>query len=331
MNALVMRLWKRLYPVLVENLGLKLFSLGAAIIVFAYVRGLDDAQRFVYVDVIALQPTDESGFVLVSEVPDRVRLTLRGSSSALNSLNRDDVAPAQIQVDPNRRNYYFDPKDFELPAGVVVEQIAPASFPLTWMPRKERTVPVRVRLVRAPEEGLELVGKPQLDPVAIVVRGPADEIDSLPSVVTEEIDLSRFAAGRHTLRVRLEDPVAHVGYEWEGPVTVTFEVGVELIEKRFVGLPIATLGGGNVTELRPRRALVVLKGPPSIIHGVDADVLVPSVDTSRAVAGTSSLPVTVRGVPAGASLVRVEPAEILVTVGAARPGTRPAPRVAPPR
>ena len=49
---------------------------------------------------------------LLPPASDRVRLTLRGSSSALNSLNRDDVAPAQIQVDPNRRNYYFDPKDF---------------------------------------------------------------------------------------------------------------------------------------------------------------------------------------------------------------------------
>lgn len=324
MNALLSRLLKRYAPKLLDNLGLKLFSLGAAIIVFAYVRGLDDAQRFIYVDVIALQPTDASGFVLVSEVPDRVRLTLRGTSAALNALNRGDVAPAQIELDSSRRNYYFDPKDFQLPAGVVVEQISPASFPLSWMPRKERTVPIRVRLVRSPEKGLEVTGKPVVEPLAIKVRGPAEDVDALHSVVTEEIDLSGFAAGRHTLRVRLEDPPSHVDYEWDGPVSVSFEIGIELVEKRFVGLPIAALGANGVTEIRPRRALAVLKGPPAVVSGIEPESLVPSVDTSGVAPGTSSLPVTVRGVPTGVTLVRVEPAEALVTVGAPKGGMRPA-------
>ncbi|MCA9602709.1 MAG: hypothetical protein R3A78_09400 [Polyangiales bacterium] len=310
--GLVQRLLAALRRGVTQDVGLKSFSLVVAVVVFAYVRGSEDAQRYVFVDVVALQPTSDSEFVLVSEVPDRVRLALRGSRAVLNSIRREEVSTVQIQVDPSRRNYYFEPSDFVLPAGVTVDQIVPASFAMTWTPRIEQSVPVRVRFVGKLDRGLELDGKPVTQPAMLTVRGPAAEVEAFPTVGTEDVDLSRFGIGRHEFRVRLEEPSPHVSYNWDGPVSVAFEVRQELVERRFAAVPIAVVGGHPLVDLRPRRAQVVVRGPPALVQGLDADTLVPWIDTSDSSGETQSVEVHVRGLPEGVQLVRVEPREVFV-------------------
>lgn len=326
MNAIFARLWVWVRRAATENLGLKVVSLGTALLLFSYVRGSEDAQRFVFVDVVTTHPASDADFVLMSDVPDRVRLTLRGSRALLNSLKREDLDAAEIQIDSSRRNYYFDPKDFVLPAGVSVEQITPASFPLAWTPRVRRTLPIHVRLRGKLEDGLAKLGTPSIEPATVTLEGPAAELDTLPSVATEEIDLSRFSSGKHTLRVSLAQPPQHVVYDWEGPVTLHMDVGFENIERRFTGLPIAVVGNGVTADLRPKRAQVVLSGPPRIVSALDPESVVPWLDLSDpALVGTMAMELKVRGVPRELQVVRIEPAEVFVTIKSRRavPASKP--------
>ena len=50
-------------------------------------RGAEEAQRAVFVDVVAVTPPDTSERMLTCDLPAKVRLTLRGSRSILNALH----------------------------------------------------------------------------------------------------------------------------------------------------------------------------------------------------------------------------------------------------
>ena len=68
---------------LTEHIGLKLVALVASVGLFVIVRGTEDAQISISVDVVALLPPPSTERMLVSEIPDEIRVTLRGSRSVL--------------------------------------------------------------------------------------------------------------------------------------------------------------------------------------------------------------------------------------------------------
>src|SRR6478609_5916422 len=83
---------------LTENVGLKAMSLVVAVFLFSVVRGAEKAQRSVLVDVVAVLPPETVPRILTSDLPAKVRLTLRGSRSLLNSVRTDDLGPIQLDL-----------------------------------------------------------------------------------------------------------------------------------------------------------------------------------------------------------------------------------------
>ncbi|MCA9583549.1 MAG: YbbR-like domain-containing protein [Myxococcales bacterium] len=300
-----------------ENLGLKILSLGGAVVLYAYVQGAEDAQRFAFADVIDLHPSAETGKVLVSEVPDRVRLTLRGSRSRLNSIRRSDLS-VEVELDPTRRYYYFDPKQFILPVGVTVEQMAPASFPLTWATVEKRRVPIRPTLKGQLDEGLTLAGVVFTEPAFVEIRGPRGDLDDIEVLGTDTINLSRLGPGRHERQVNLERLSEHIAHNLDRPVKVTLEVVPEEKEFSVPRVEVAPLGAGSAhIAVRPARVDVVVRAVPAVWETLDAEKVVPWVDLSDPkLAGVRSLPVQVRGLPKGVTLVRVDPPEVVVKIPA---------------
>ena len=65
---------ERLRAVMVDNLGLKLISLVAALILYASIHGSQDAARTVAVDVVAVLPPAAANRVLTSPLPSRARI-----------------------------------------------------------------------------------------------------------------------------------------------------------------------------------------------------------------------------------------------------------------
>ncbi|MFW5920715.1 MAG: diadenylate cyclase CdaA, partial [Polyangiales bacterium] len=175
--------------VFTHNIGLKLFALAAAIGLFSIVHGAEDDERSYFVEVAPQLPPPSSGRMLVSELPDKVKVTLRGSRSLVSSVTAEDLGPVTIDLrNTNRSYYYFDPDSFELPASVQLAQLAPASIPLTWAKRVERRIPVEVRIVGIPGPALE--ARPvRVDPATVPIAGPEMEIEPLEVLETERIDV----------------------------------------------------------------------------------------------------------------------------------------------
>src|SRR6188472_290090 len=102
----------RVQRIVLQNIGLKTFSLLVSIGLFTIVHGSDSGQRSLYVPVVAVLPPESSGKVLVGELPDKVKVTLSGSRSVLNSIDR--VEAVQIDLAEAKPYYYFEPQAFGL-------------------------------------------------------------------------------------------------------------------------------------------------------------------------------------------------------------------------
>ncbi|MDQ3038023.1 MAG: CdaR family protein [Myxococcota bacterium] len=300
---------------ILDNLLLKVLSIVASLALFSLVRGAEDAQRSVFVDVVAVLPDASGDRILLSDIPDRVRVTLRGSRALLNSIRRDDIPPILVTLDDSQaRLYYLDPERIEVPAGVEIIQIAPATIPLQWADRAQRTLPVQPTIDGRPAPGLMLAGAPQVRPQAVTVTGPAPEISPLDHITTDPITITGMEAGRHERRVPLMRLPPHAEYEGDAMANVVFEIAPQIAERSLPRLDVAVVGG-MVRELRPARVRVRVRGAPATLDAMDPLQVVPYVDVSQleTTAGAQTVPVRVRGIPDGVELVDVEPADLLAS------------------
>ena len=299
-----------------SNLGLKLFSLLASIVLFSLVHSEEEAERSFLVDVVALLPLEDSGKMLVSERPDQVKVTLRGARSRINALDRDTLGPIQMDVsDEESRHFLFDDADIEVPAGVEIVRIEPASITLTWAEKGSKEVLVKARLTGAPQEKFSVKIPARIIPAKTALSGPADALESISSVYTDLISLDGLGQGKHVQRVPLEPLPDFVTYETGKTVVVQMEIIPDVGKRKLPRLEISALGGAEAT-FRPGRVTVTLRGPLYLLDEIDPETIVPYVDISGLTAGgrAQTHEVMVRGVLDPVEVVRIHPADVLVRV-----------------
>ncbi|HEX7479754.1 MAG TPA: CdaR family protein [Polyangiales bacterium] len=297
-----------------DNLPLKFLAVVLSVALFSLVHSDTDAQRSIYVDVVALLPPAHAQRLLVSSLPTQVKLTLRGSRSRLSALQHDDFAPIQVDLrEGNRRSFYFDAASIDVPVAAQVTGIEPTKLDLVWAASTERKVPVRARLRGAPEEGY-MVKKPVgLSPATVTITGPVDAVKAITEVFTEELAVDGLGAGLHDRRAQLEPLHGHVTYLEQSASDVHIEIVPELGERVLRRLTVAALGAGDV-NVRPNTVSVTLRGPVRALADLEPEELVPYVELGSVVAGsgTQSLDVRVRGVPEGFEVARVMPSAVLI-------------------
>lgn len=303
------RLWVR---VLTDNIGLKLTALALSMVLFYLVHSDIDAQRSIYVDVVALLPPPGSGKMLISELPAQVKVTLRGSRSKLSALSRDELSPLQIDLrDANSGHYYMDASLLDLGSNIQVVEMSPSMVPLTWANAAEKRVAVEVQLEGDLDRGYELAGDPEVEPSYVTLRGPEQALDRITLVSTEPVSLQRLDTGTHARRVPLEPLPEYISYVEDNAVEVRVQIAPATAEETFKRLEVAVLGGAKVA-LRPTHASVTLRGPKELLEELDPEALVPYVELDPAQsAGNASYDVRLRGVPEGFEVVRILPPSVI--------------------
>ena len=306
-------LGQRLKRTVLDNLGLKLFSLIVSIALFTIVHGSEAGQRSLYVPVVAMLPPDGAGKILVGELPDKVKITLSGSRSVVNSINAVDAVQMNLTDAP--RYYAFEPSLFGLPAGIDV-QATPAALTLDWEPRQERKLPVRVQLSGVPEASLEIIGKPVATPNRVLVKGPRSSVEAMSELPTDLLAVGNLGAGTHRIRVPLLSLPAQVTAVGASDVTVELTLEAKREQRRLKRLTVAALNISGPATIRPSHVDVIVAAPERTLDELDPDHVVPVIDFP---AGTAdgvalSLPVQLRGVDENVRVVRIEPPEVLVKV-----------------
>jgi len=213
------------------NLGLKAGALGLAILMFSLVHGAEDMERNVYVGVVVQPPADAQNMILVTEVPDRVRVRLKGSRARLNAIRQENLPPVDVSLKTkDESRYYLEKEIFDLPTGVSVMQVVPPSLVFKWVPRAIRELPVEVSLDGKLPAGLEWAGEPEVFPETMRVDGPRDVVNSMRTVRSMEIDVTELEDGVVQREVPLVGAPANTTFG-DQTVLVTLRVQPKMKER----------------------------------------------------------------------------------------------------
>ncbi|TAK30521.1 MAG: YbbR-like domain-containing protein [Myxococcaceae bacterium] len=261
-----------------ENFGYKFASLAISVTLFMVFRGAGAVQRSVDVPITAVLPAAYAGnSVLITPLPERVRLTVRGTPSVVAPLRGDEMGPVQLDLrDGRRRRVYLDRSLVNLPAGVDFVGFTPQSIDLRWDALVTRPLAVRASVVgnTAPRSHIAAV---TVEPERVQARGPSLALEARDVVHTVAVDASGLSPGRYERRVPLEAPRDGIDYSM-AQVRVTFEVEPLIGERRFERLPVTVRGlarGAPRLEARPPVVAVVVTGDPELLSELLPSQIVP--------------------------------------------------------
>jgi YbbR domain-containing protein len=158
-----------------------------------------------------------------SNLPDRVRLEIRGPSGRLSRDNLTDVAVILDLHDagPGERTYNIRPSNINLPVGVSFYRALPSQITLRFDRREVAIVPAPFS--KGPPDGYR-VRAYTLQPSKTWIRGPEERVKSITHVTLDPVDLSGVIsrAEFHT-HVNIGDPQVRL----EVPGTVALRVTLE--------------------------------------------------------------------------------------------------------
>lgn len=299
---------------MLDNLVLKVVSLLSALAIYAQIHGAEDVQRTVPVSVVSIMPPESASRQLISQLPAEVAVTLHGSRTALDALRHDDLGTLQLDLRSGRETRIeLDASMFHVPAGLNVLQIYPSTIEVRWDDVIQRQIPVQIPRAGELLQDLAIKGTPIAQPPIVNARGPRSVIEVMQFARTVPFDVTGLTEGEHRRTLALDKPPKVVGFDVES-VTAIVEVARELMTKPFTGLKVEVVGLARATT-KPALVTVVVTGTAEAVNGVQAEALVPrvetktpSVDTSKP--GSAYLDVLI-DVPAGVK-AEVQPPKVLV-------------------
>lgn len=210
---------------LTKNIGWKLLSLAAAILLWIAVASEPELSTFVSVPVEYknLSPDIE----ITSKIDETAYLEVRGPSGELGGLpetrRRYAVVLDMSDVGPGEHTFNIDRGDVRLPRGIQLMRAIPSQIRLNFEPRLQRDVPVRVRFAPGlPQDLKVLQAKPE--PEAVTIEGPSSHVSRVSSVETDAIELKPLdGTFEYPAEVYSKDP--RVRIQLSSRVTVRITVG----------------------------------------------------------------------------------------------------------
>jgi len=299
--------------VLTENLGLKASAIGIAILMFSLVHGAEDVERNVYVAVVVQPPPDSEEMILVTDIPDRVRVRLTGSRARLNAIRQENLPPVDVKLKSREETqYYFEKEMFDLPTGVSVTQVVPPSLVFKWVARGTRELPVEVLLEGKLPDALEWAGEAEVFPNTIKVEGPRDVVNSMRSVRSMGIDVSDLQEGVVRREIPLVGPPANTSFETQ-MVLVTLRVQPKMSERVLSPLRVDAEGAAP-RALRPRSVTARIRGPEALVQQLNPSTVTAVVELGDVPEnkGSAIVPVELRGLPDGIDVLELQPPTVTV-------------------
>jgi|SRR5580704_3328184 YbbR domain-containing protein len=211
------------------NLGWKVLSLLLAIALWIAVAREPELATSVAVPIEFKNIPDDLD--IESNLPDRVRLELRGPSGRLSRDNLSDLAVILDlhDVGPGERTYNIRPAYINLPEGVVFYRALPSQLTL----RFDKLVTREVEIVLAPyskgpPDGYR-VHDYTLIPAKAKIRGPEQRVRNIDHVTSDPVDLSGVIsqAEFHT-HVNIGDPQVRL----EAQTSVALKINLERTQQK---------------------------------------------------------------------------------------------------
>ena len=299
-----------------RDLPLKLVSVVLAVLVWVSVAGEPVVERGL--DVPLEFENVPLGMEIVGTPSDMLRVRVRGPSSAVSRLEVGTVAAVLDLFDeqPGRKLFDMFAGRVEVPSGVEVTSVVPATVVLTLERLGARTVSVVADIAGAPAAG-RAIGRVTTDPAAVEIIGPETRLAELREALTETISVQGAAAtivrdvsvGVADATVRLVEPVS---------ARVVIEIVRADVPRTFQDVPVF-LDGADASpraSIQPERVTIGILGASDLIYGLDPAAIRAHVDVG-ALAGASpgryNLPVGVEA-REGIRITHIDPGRVQVSV-----------------
>jgi YbbR domain-containing protein len=204
-----------------RNLGLKFLSICIAALLWLVVAGERVVERVMRAPV-EMQNLPE-GLELVGNPPDTVEVRLRGPSGALSRMAAGDMS-AMIDLAtarPGRRLFHITQDNVNVPYGMEVVQVGPATLTMEFEMSAVRVVPVEPDVEGRPPAGYE-VTRVASDPQTVEVAGPETALKRLRAAITEPVSVEdQTRPVREVVNIGVPDPSLRLVHPQTAVVTVT--------------------------------------------------------------------------------------------------------------
>lgn len=297
----------------VRDLGLKLLALGLAVAFWIQVAGQPVVERGIDVP-LAFENVPELLYV-GSDMPNSVRVRVRGAANIVSGLQPGDVVAAiDLAGERPGRRRLFDmfAGRVRVPFGVEVTQVFPATITVSLEPAgAPRAVTVVPDVEGRPAEGFA-VGRISTTPAVVQVTGPESRLAALTEALTEPVTVEG-ASGRvrATVTVGVADPLVRLRTPVSAQVTV--EIVRAPAERVLRAVPVRADGGARDASIEPGSVTVGVRGGADRVEALDDSGVGAFVDLAGLPPGRYDLPVTVVG-GAGIGVTRIDPSRVAVTV-----------------
>ena len=296
-----------------RHVGLKLLSLGLALLLWMAVAGEEIVERGLRVplELQQLAPNVE----LSGDVPTAIDVRIRGASGALSRVEPGDiVAVLDLRgARPGRRLFPMTPDQVRAPFGVEIVQVTPSAIAMTFEASATRNLPVLPSVDGRPAPGY-VVGTMTADPANVEVIGPESAVRRATEVLTEPV-LIAGATGRvsETVTLGVLDPTLRIQNARTAVVTVQMEPAPAERTLRNRPVHLRNVGSGLQAQAQPAVVDVTLRGTREGLARIAPDEVTAFIDVGGLGAGQYSLDVHV-DVERDAGVTKIDPASVQVRI-----------------
>ena len=249
------------------------------------------------------------------------------ASGPQSQLGRVDLAVARVQIfesgiDVRQPQVTLVPIDID---GRQVESVEldPATVTVEIDVRTvetSKTVPILPNLTGGPADGFE-VGAVRVEPSVVTIFGLPDALQDVVSVSTEPLGLGGASDNLSLEGVLVLPRGTRLASDAETPVINVAIVPAQGTRTYLVGVSCEGAPDGSACLPQQSQLAVVLQGPVTVLNGLDASDLTPTLDASGLAPGQHQLTATF-ALPDGVELVSVSPGTVPVVI---QPPSTPAP------
>lgn len=260
-----------------KNLGLKILSVGIAMVLWIVVAGEEEIVREY---ALPLEMTNlPTSLAISGPVVDTVVVRLRAPEAIVRTLTVDrmgarlDLRDAHSGDNP----YPLTSDNIHVPSGTEIVNIDPSIIELNLEPKRRKEIPVNPIVEGTPAPDYEVISTSVVPPT-ILVEGPQAEIARVESASTglillhgDETETKRYTVNTvprtpANSRVRVPNPV---------PAVVTIEIREKHERHSFDSVQVRGVGTSWRTLIAPQTMQVILEGPVSLVHRIQSsDLLV---------------------------------------------------------
>lgn len=296
----------------VRDLGLKLLALALALVFWIQVAGQPVVERGIDVP-LGFENVPELLYV-GSDLPDSIRVRVRGAANIVSGLQPGDVVAAidLAEERPGRRLFDMFAGRVRVPFGVEVTQVFPATITVSLesagAPRAVTVVP---DIQGRPVDGFA-VGRISTTPATVQVVGPASRLAGVTEALTEPVSIEGASSRvQATVTVGVADPMVRLRIP--GSAQVTVEIVPAPTARVLHAVPVRADGSARAVSIEPDSIMVGVRGPRDRVEALEDAGIAASVDLAGLQPGRYNLPVTVEG-SAGIGVTRIDPSRVTVTV-----------------